>query len=249
MLATNGIPVDLKEVNDDLVRAGMTKIEKLTSEAVRKGALTRDRADAALRAITPSTSWQPMAGVDLAIEAVVEVEDVKSDVFRRLAECLGPSAVLASNTSALSIKRLADSTPHPERVAGLHFFNPVHKMHLVEVVHAPATNDETIALLVELVRKLGKTPVVVADSPGFLVNRVLFPYLDEAVRLTIESGAGQSVNEEAVRFGMPIGPLELLDQVGIDIAADVARTVAVLSADAGPTPNRLAEMVKDGGAR
>ena len=246
LLATNGIPVDLKEVNDDLVRAGMTKIETLTSEAVRKGALTRDRADAALRAITPSTSWQPMAGVDLAIEAVVEVEDVKSDVFRRLAECLGPSAVLASNTSALSIKRLADSTPHPERVAGLHFFNPVHKMHLVEVVRAPATNDETIALLVELVRKLGKTPVVVADSPGFLVNRVLFPYLDEAVRLTIESGAGQRVNEEAVRFGMPIGPLELLDQVGIDIAADVARTVAVLSADAGPTPNRLAEMVKDG---
>ena len=118
LLATNGIPVDLKEVNDDLVRAGMTKIEKLTSEAVRKGALTRDRADAALRAITPSTSWQPMAGVDLAIEAVVEVEDVKSDVFRKLAECLGPSAVLASNTSALSIKRLADSTPHPSAWRG-----------------------------------------------------------------------------------------------------------------------------------
>src|SRR5207253_10546715 len=99
---------------------------------------------------------------------------------RQLAERLGPSAVLASNTSALSVTRLAEATPNPGRVAGLHFFNPVHKMHLVEVVRARSTNDETVATPVELVRKLGKVPVVVAASPGFLVNRILFPYLDEA---------------------------------------------------------------------
>src|SRR5262249_56546509 len=103
-----------------------------------------------------------------------------------------------------------------------HFFNPVHKMHLVEVVRGRATNDVTIATLAELVRKLGKVPVVVADSPGFLVNRILFPYLDEAVRLVLEGIPGEEVDRAAVRFGMPMGPLELLDQVGIDVAADVA---------------------------
>lgn len=246
LLVVNDINVVLKEINDDLARAGMKRIEALTHEAVRKAALTREKADAAIRAIIPSSDWQPLVGADVAIEAVVEREDVKRDVFRQLAERLGPLAVLASNTSALSINRLAESTPNPDRVAGLHFFNPVHKMHLVEVVRAQTTNDATIALLVELVRKLGKTPVVVADSPGFLVNRILFPYLDEAVRLTIENGRGQEVDAEAVRFGMPMGPLELLDQVGIDIAADVSRTIAVLSVDSSPTPERFAEMVKDG---
>src|SRR5439155_19069616 len=129
---------------------------------------------------------------------------------------------LASNTSALSVTRLGEGIANPGRVGGLHFFNPVHRMHLVEVVRGRATDDDTIATLVELVRKLGKVPVVVADSPGFLVNRILFPYLDEAVRLVCEGVPGETVDREAVRFGMPMGPLELLDQVGIDVAADVA---------------------------
>src|SRR4029453_15656710 len=140
----------------------------------------------------------------------------------------------------------AAATPNPERIAGLHFFNPVHKMHLVEVVRARSTSDETIATLVDLVRTLGKVPVVVADSPGFLVNRILFPYLDEAVRLVIEGVGGRIVDEAAKRFGMPVGPLELLDQIGIDIGADVAKTFAALTRDPGPVPARFAEMVKDG---
>ena len=162
------------------------------------------------------------------IEAVVEREDVKRDVFRQLADRLGPTAVLASNTSALSVTRLPRRRRTPGASPGLHFFNPVHKMHLVEVVRGKSTDDATIATLVELVRKLGKVPVVVADSPGFLVNRILFPYLDEAVRLVIEGIPCEEVDRAAVRFGMPMGPLELLDQIGIDIAADVSRTFAAL---------------------
>jgi 3-hydroxyacyl-CoA dehydrogenase/enoyl-CoA hydratase/3-hydroxybutyryl-CoA epimerase len=131
-------------------------------------------------------------------------------------------------------------------MAGLHFFNPVHKMPLVEVVRTSQTSEETLAALVDLVRKVGKVPVVVTDSPGFLVNRILFPYLDEAVRLLLEGTPATAIDQAAVRFGMPMGPLELLDQIGLDIAADVSRTFAALAVDPSPTPERFAAMVADG---
>ncbi|MBA4187380.1 MAG: multifunctional fatty acid oxidation complex subunit alpha [Planctomycetaceae bacterium] len=245
LLAFNGIPVVLKDINDEIVDAGIKKCAALTDAAVAKALLSREAGDALMQSITPTSGWESLAGCDLVIEAVVEREEIKRTVFKDLAERL-PNAVLASNTSALSVTRIADTTPSPERVAGLHFFNPVHKMQLVEVVRGRASNDATIATLVELVRKLGKVPVVVADSPGFLVNRTLFPYLDEAVRLVIEGVPGAEIDRAAVRFGMPMGPLELLDQIGVDIAADVSKTFAALSSDVGPSPTRFAEMVSAG---
>jgi 3-hydroxyacyl-CoA dehydrogenase/enoyl-CoA hydratase/3-hydroxybutyryl-CoA epimerase len=242
-----GVPVAMNDVNDEIAAGGMKRVESLTSDAVNKGAISREAAGAALRNVTATSEWGPLAGADVAVEAVVEREDVKREVFRRLAEVLGDSAVLATNTSALSVTRLAAATPHPERVAGLHFFNPVHRMHLVEVVRGRDTGDGTVATLVEFVRKLGKVPVVVADSQGFLVNRVLFPYLDEAVRLVLDGIPGEEVDRAAVRFGMPMGPLELLDQVGVDIASDVAGSLGRLrGGDLGPTPERFAAMVRDG---
>jgi 3-hydroxyacyl-CoA dehydrogenase/enoyl-CoA hydratase/3-hydroxybutyryl-CoA epimerase len=246
LLALNKINVVLKDINAEIVASGTKKIEELTAEAVKKGAISREEADAAMRNITATHELAPLAGADIAIEAVVEREDIKRKVFAELAAQLGPNAVLASNTSALSITRIAEGVDHPGRVAGLHFFNPVHRMPLVEVVRGRSTDDDTIATLVEFVRKLGKVPVVVADSPGFLVNRILFPYMDEAVRLVLEGVPGEAVDREAVRFGMPMGPLELLDQVGVDIAADVSKTFAALTTDVGPTPARFAVMVKDG---
>jgi 3-hydroxyacyl-CoA dehydrogenase/enoyl-CoA hydratase/3-hydroxybutyryl-CoA epimerase len=246
LLAVNGVSVVLKDINEELVAAGMKRVESLTAEAAEKGVLSRDEAAAVVRNVTPTATWEPLAGCDLVIEAVVEREDIKRDVFRELGARLPETAVLASNTSALSVSRIAEAAPHRERVAGLHFFNPVHRMHLVEVVRGRATDDETVATLVELVRKLGKVPVVVADSPGFLVNRVLFPYLDEAVRLVLEGVPGHMVDAEAVLFGMPMGPLELLDQVGIDVAADVVVTFAPFRSEPGPTPGRFAAMVREG---
>ncbi len=246
LLALNRFAVVLKDLNAEIVAGGLQKIESLTTEATKKGALSPADAEALLANVTATHEWAPLADAELAIEAVVEREDIKKVVFRDLAERLPATAVLASNTSALSVTRIGEAVPHPERVAGLHFFNPVHRMHLVEVVRSKASDDATIATLVELVRKLGKVPVVVADSPGFLVNRILFPYLDEAVRLVCEGLPGEDVDREAVRFGMPMGPLELLDQVGIDVAADVARSLVNLQSDPSPTPERLTAMARDG---
>ena len=153
---------------------------------------------------------------------------------------------LASNTSALPISELAAVTRRPDRVAGLHFFNPVHKMPLVEVVQTRGTSQQTLATLVEFTRTLGKTPLVVSEGPGFLVNRILFSYLDEAVRLVLDGVSVSDVDREARRFGLPMGPLELMDTVGLDIAADVAGTLAVLNKDPGPTAEFLNELVRDG---
>ncbi len=246
LLAFNGIHTVLKDVNDAIASAGRMKVETLTNEAARKGVITPAEVESVLRNVDATSAWEPLADAELVIEAVVEREDIKRAVFTELANRLSPTSVLATNTSALSVSRLAEGLPHTGRVAGLHFFNPVHKMQLVEVVRGRATDSDTIATLVELVRKVGKVPVVVSDSPGFLVNRILFPYLDEAVRLVAEGVPGEIIDREAVRFGMPMGPLELLDQVGIDVAADVAGSLGKMRGDAGPTPERLAAMAKEG---
>jgi 3-hydroxyacyl-CoA dehydrogenase/enoyl-CoA hydratase/3-hydroxybutyryl-CoA epimerase len=245
LLAFNGIQVMLKDINDQIASAGLKKVETLTSEAAAKGIVSRAEAEAVLKNVTATSEWGPLTDADLVIEAVIEREDVKREVFRQLADKLGPNAVLASNTSALSVSRLAQGIANPGRVAGLHFFNPVHKMQLVEVIRGQTTDDDAIATLVELVRKLGKVPIVAADSPGFLVNRILFPYLDEAVRLS-EDTPTEVVDREAVRFGLPMGPLELLDQIGIDVAADVALTIGKMRGETGPTPERLSSMAKEG---
>ncbi|MBY0231505.1 MAG: hypothetical protein K2W96_19645, partial [Gemmataceae bacterium] len=158
---------------------------------------------------------------DVVIEAVVEDLQVKRGLLREAGERF-PHAILASNTSSLTIASLAEGMPGPGRIAGMHFFNPVHKMPLVEVVRHAGTSPETMAKLMKLASSLGKVPVAVGDGPGFVVNRILGPYLAEAVRLVGEGLAISSVDGLMRRFGMPMGPLEVLDQVGLDVAARVA---------------------------
>src|SRR5262249_4013522 len=148
-----------------------------------KGAMSQAEAEEGLARLQPRVDWGPSGDVDLMIEAVVEKPEIKESVFKAADEKLPPRAILASNTSALPIDEIAQATRRPDHVAGLHFFNPVHKMQLVEVVRAPQSSPETIATLVQVSKKLGKIPVVVKQAPGFLVNRILFPYLDEAGRL------------------------------------------------------------------
>ena len=156
------------------------------------------------------------------IEAVVEDLSIKQKVFRELGEITGPGTILASNTSSLSINEMAKVTSHPERVIGLHFFNPVNRMPLVEVIPADVTSKETIERTVQFARGLGKTVIVVKDVRGFLVNRILVPYLNEAGHLMEEGVSPQRIDLAAKRFGMPMGPAELLDHIGIDIAYKVA---------------------------
>ena len=173
--------------------------------------------DHRLEGLQPTWTW--------CIEAIVEDLDVKRAVFQELEQNTAPSTILATNTSSLLVRELQEGLQHPERVAGLHFFNPVHKMPLVEVVAAAGTREDVAARLADWSVAVGKTPALVKDSPGFLVNRILMPYLNEAVLLVIEGMRPQLIDEAMRRFGMPLGPLELLDQIGLDIAAHVAAAI------------------------
>jgi 3-hydroxyacyl-CoA dehydrogenase/enoyl-CoA hydratase/3-hydroxybutyryl-CoA epimerase len=242
LMAYEGLNVVIKEIRQDLVNAGLDRIAKLMHDAVKSGSISAAESEVRQKAITGTTEWDAVSRADLAVEAVLERLDIKQEVFRELDRRLPASACLVSNTSALPIRELAGATARPSQVAGLHFFNPVHRMQLVEVVRSAVTDDRTIAILVQLVHDLGKVPIVVADSPGFLVNRILFPYLDEAVRLICEGVPADQVDRQAEDFGMFMGPLELLDQVGIDIAAEVAQSIAALSPEASPAPERLTSM-------
>jgi 3-hydroxyacyl-CoA dehydrogenase/enoyl-CoA hydratase/3-hydroxybutyryl-CoA epimerase len=163
--------------------------------------------------------------VQFVIEATSEKMEIKKEVFRDLAMEAGPKTIVATNTSALPVSELADMTVSPEHVVGLHFFNPVSRMKLVEVVIAKQTSDETRDRSLSFVRQIGKLPVVVRDSPGFLVNRVLFPYLLEAAEL-FESGVdAEQIDRALVEWGMPMGPLRLIDEIGVDITIDIGNTL------------------------
>ncbi len=246
LAAYQGLDVILKDIRQDLVDAGLKRVESLMQDAVRSGSLDADAARQRCDAVTGTVDWGPVSPADVVIEAVVERLNVKQEVFRELDARLPADSLIVSNTSALPIGELATATGRAPQVAGLHFFNPVHRMAIVEVVRSAATSDQTVATLVEFARDLGKVPIVVAEGPGFLVNRILFPYLDEAVRMVCEGMPADQIDGEAEDFGMMMGPLEMLDQVGIDIAADVARTMAPLAAEASPVPQRLAAMVAQG---
>ena len=243
---TRGYRVVLRELNSELAVAGGKRVLDLLNAAEKKGAIDSGKAAAARNKFTVTTEWVPVCEADLVIEAIVEKLNVKQSLFTDLDAHLPERTIFASNTSALSITDMASVTKRADRIAGLHFFNPVHKMPLVEVVKARDTSPETLETLLEFTRALGKTPVVVAEGPGFLVNRVLFSYLDEAVRLVLDGVPVSQVDREAKRFGMPMGPLELMDTVGLDIAADVAGTLAILNSDASPTSEFLNGLVRRG---
>jgi 3-hydroxyacyl-CoA dehydrogenase / enoyl-CoA hydratase / 3-hydroxybutyryl-CoA epimerase len=163
--------------------------------------------------------------VEIVIEAASEKIDIKKEIFRELGMQAGPKTIIATNTSALPVSRLADATVSPEHVIGLHFFNPVSRMKLVEVVVAKQTSDDTRERTLAFARQIGKLPVLVRDSPGFLVNRVLFPYLLDAAEL-FESGLDPNkIDNALVQWGMPMGPLRLIDEIGVDITVDIGNTV------------------------
>ncbi len=248
LAAYHGYDVVLKDLDEGQLTRGMARVRKRFDEAAAKGRLSRSDAAARFDRIKPVVDWDQIGSVDLAIEAVSEREDVKQQVFRELDRYLEPGVAIASNTSSLGIRRLAATTGRAAEVAGLHFFNPVHRMQLIEVVRSEETSDETVATLLALIRRLRKTPLVTADHPGFVVNRVLFPYLDEAVRIVCEGVSPEEVDRDVRRFGMPMGPLELLDHIGLDVAADIAAVMSSVARDEGPTQATLEAMVARGWA-
>ena len=196
--------------------------------------------------IHPAPAEVPLRHADLVIEAAVENLELKKKIFQRLDELAGDDTILATNTSALPISEMAAGTRHPERVVGLHFFNPVHRMQLVEIIAARQTAPEVLQRAVKFAQQIGKLPVVVKDSPGFLVNRILMPYLIEAGNL-FEAGAKiEDLDEAMLDFGMPMGPLRLLDEVGLDVSLHVAETLAAHFGDRMKIPDCLRKMTSDG---
>jgi 3-hydroxyacyl-CoA dehydrogenase/enoyl-CoA hydratase/3-hydroxybutyryl-CoA epimerase len=225
LAAIRGFQVTVQEVNDTALEGGMGRISELFQKAVDNRVLTSEAAEQKCSGIRGTTTWEGFGAMDLVVEAVVEQLPIKQAVFRELEAWVKPESVLATNTSSLLVSQIQEGLKHPERVAGLHFFNPVHKMPLVEVVRTPSSSDRTVAGLVQWAVALGKTPVVVRDSPGFVVNRILMPYLLEAIRLAGQGVAVGVIDQTMRRFGMPMGPLELLDQIGLDVATHAARAM------------------------
>ena len=218
LFAYNDIQVRLKDIEHDAVRTGLRHARSLFDRAVERRRLSRPEAVRKMDLISGGLQYEGLGTADLVVEAVVERMDVKRQVLGEVEEGLRDDAVLTTNTSALSVDAMAESLERPERFAGLHFFNPVHRMPLVEVVRGGATDDETTATLVRLVLDLGKVPVVVRDGPGFLVNRILGPYMNEAGHLLAEGCRVEEIDGAAKAFGMPMGPLRLVDEVGLDVA-------------------------------
>jgi 3-hydroxyacyl-CoA dehydrogenase / enoyl-CoA hydratase / 3-hydroxybutyryl-CoA epimerase len=224
-LSSRGVTVILRDVAREQIDRGLANIEKVYADAVKRGLMSEEKAKQGRARICGSTAPMELRDVQFVIEATSEKMEIKKQVFRELAMEAGPKTIVATNTSALPVSELADVTISPEHVIGLHFFNPVSRMKLVEVVIARQTSDETRDRSLAFVRQIAKVPVIVRDSPGFLVNRVLFPYLLDAAELFENGVDAEQIDRALVQWGMPMGPLRLIDEIGVDITIDIGNTL------------------------
>ena len=241
-LSSRGVSVILRDVSVDLLDRGLATIEKTYGEAVRRGLMSEEKAKEGRSRIVASSNPGPLREVQIVIEAASEKLEIKKAIFHDMDAKIDDTDILATNTSALSISTLAAETRHPGRVIGLHFFNPVSRMKLIEVVIGKQTSDETKARALAFARQIGKLPVVVRDSPGFLVNRVLFPYLLDAAELFEQGVDAKKIDDALVEWGMPMGPLRLIDEVGVDITVDIAVTLEKAFGARAATPAILNKM-------
>ena len=216
--AQSGYEVVLKDISEEYVRAGLAKIKERLEKRVNGGKLESREKDKVLSNIKTSTSLKDCKDTDLIIEAVLEKEDIKKQIFKELDILCDEETVFTSNTSSISITRLALVTERPERFAGMHFMNPAYIMRLVEVVQGPRTSRETIGIITAVAEKMGKIPVIVNDFPGFVSNRVLMPMINDAIHCLQEGVASREGIDTIMKLGAnhPMGPLELADFIGLD---------------------------------
>ncbi len=244
LAAAHDIPVVLKDIDQDALDSGLRHAGDLLRKAAAARVFSEEEASLKFALITGTLEYDDFEGADVVVEAVVERMAVKQQVLRE-AEASADRAVLATNTSALSVDEMANGVERPGSVLGLHFFNPVHKMPLVEVVAGPRTAPEALATGFGLVLALGKTPVLVADRPGFLVNRLLAPYLNEAGFLLQEGVAVEAIDGALESFGMPMGPLRLLDEIGFDVARHASREMTAAFGERMRPSGVLDRMIED----
>ncbi len=221
LLSSKGIWTRMKDISLDAIAKGFQAAGKVYTQAVKKRKLTKAVAAERMAHITGSLDYSGFANADYVIEAVVENMDIKKSVFKELSEKCSEHTILASNTSALSVTEMSLEVKDPSKVIGFHFFNPVHRMPLVEIITTAQTSNETLVTSLALVKRLGKTPIVVKDSPGFIVNRILLGYICEAGHILEETGELEEVDLVMTDFGMPMGPFLLSDEVGLDVGLKV----------------------------
>ena len=239
--ASRGIRMFMKDIDHAAVTGGLQHAKSLFDKSVKRRRLNRREAAQQLELISGGLEYHGLSNADLVIEAIVEQMAVKKAVLHETEMHISERCILATNTSSLSVTEMADALDHPQRFCGMHFFNPVHRMPLVEVIRGPETSDEAVRLVYRLAVRLGKVPVVVGDGPGFLVNRILGPYLNEAGYLLADTGSIKTIDRVALEFGMPMGPLRLVDEVGIDVSSHAGASLyAGLGERLEPAPMLIA---------
>jgi 3-hydroxybutyryl-CoA dehydrogenase len=247
--AASGCSVVLVDVAEGFLAKALATIEKNLDREVAKGKRTAEEKSAALARLTATTGLEALAGADAVVEAVVESEAVKKELFAKLDVICKPEAVLASNTSSISITRLAAATRRPDRFIGMHFMNPVPVMALVEVIRGTATSDATAASVEDLARRMGKTPIFCNDYPGFVANRVLMPMINEAIEAVREGVATKEAVDGIMKLGMnhPMGPLQLADFIGLDTCLAILRVLQEGFGDPRYRPSPLLVRMVDAG--
>ena len=246
-----GFKVVMRDIEMRFVEGGMKNIERFLSKSVEKGKIDASEKDTIIDRIKGTIDMDDLKHVDFVVEAVIEDLDLKKSVFKQLDELCKPDVILATNTSSMSITEIAASTKRPDKVCGMHFFNPVPLMRLVEIIRGYSTSDDTVNTTTELAQKMGKTTVEVKkDSPGFIVNRIMIPHMIEAIKIVEEGIASIEDVDKAVKNGLnyPMGPFELMDLTGIDIAYFVTQYFfnELNKENKWVAPNLLKTMVRAG---
>lgn len=222
LMADKGVPVRMKDLTVAALAAGATQASRIFKKQVQRRRISSRELMQKMNLIAPVMDFSGFAGTEFVVEAVVEKMEIKQAVLKEVETQVGPDCVIASNTSSLSISKMQSAMAKPERFGGMHFFNPVNKMPLIEVIRGDRTSDEAVSAIYQFSKQLGKTPIVVKDAPGFLVNRLLMPYLNEATWLLQDGASIPEIDEALLEFGMPMGPIDLIDEVGIDVGEKVA---------------------------
>lgn len=223
LVSKNNIPVRIKDLNLAAIGKGLETARKMYKYPLKIRKIKPHEVDFKMGLISGTLSYKGFGNTDIIIEAVIENLKIKKQVFKELSKLTQSNTILATNTSSLSVAKMAENSSRPDRIIGIHFFNPVDRMPLVEVITTEFVSKETIASVISFARRLGKTPIVVKDCTGFLVNRLLLPYMNEAAYTLMEGNSIEHIDSALTSFGMPMGPLNLADNVGLDVSYKVAK--------------------------